>query len=73
VGLNLGVFLSKHSLVATPLQSIARYVIVLFPGFILLGDWLSRLKPRVRFLYLSASTALLLLFSAFYALAIFIG
>ena len=73
VGLNLGVFLSKHSLVATPLQSVARYVIVLFPGFILLGDWLSRQQPRGRFLLLVSSAALLLLFSALYALSVFIG
>jgi hypothetical protein len=73
VGLNLGVFLSKHSLVATPLQSIARYVLVLFPGFILLGDWLSRLPRRPRLLFLMASATLLLVFSALYVLAIFIG
>lgn len=73
LGLNLGVFLSKHSLVATPLQSVARYVLALFPGFILLGDWLSRREPRARFLYLLASATLLLLFSALYALAVFIG
>ena len=73
MGANLLTFLSKHSLVAPPLQSIGRYVLVLFPGFILLGDWLSGLSSRWRQVYLLLSSLLLVLFSCLYVLAVFIG
>jgi len=70
---NLGLFLSKRSLVASSLQSLARYVLVLFPAFIVVGDWLSRRGPRVRFVYVVISGTLLLVFGALYALYWFIG
>jgi hypothetical protein len=73
MALNLGVFFSKHSFIASPLQSVGRYVLVLFPGFILLGDWLARMRPRRRFALVTSSSALLLVFSALYAVAMFVG
>lgn len=70
---NLAVFLSKRSLIASSLQSLARYVLVLFPGFIVVGDWLSRRGPRLRFAYSVISGTLLLILSSLYALWWFIG
>jgi hypothetical protein len=70
---NLGVFLSKRSLVASSLQSLPRYVLVLFPAFVVVGEWLSRRGPRTRLFYVVVSGALLLAFSALYALWFFIG
>ena len=73
VGINLIAFTAKRNLVASSLQSNSRYVLTLFPAFIVIGDWLARQKPGWRFAYLSASSALLLVFSALYALWWFIG
>jgi len=73
VGLNLMAFTTKRNLVASSLQSNSRYVLTLFPAFIVIGDWLARQKPGWRFAYLSGSSALLLVFSALYALWWFIG
>jgi hypothetical protein len=70
---NQAVFLSKHSLVASSLQSLARYVLVLFPGFIVIGDWLSRRGSRLRFVHVVISGTLLFVLSALYALWWFIG
>jgi hypothetical protein len=70
---NLGFFLSKHSLNASSLQSLARYVLVLFPAFIVLGDWLAGQTQRVRFAYLLASSLGLVVLSALYAVGWFIG
>jgi hypothetical protein len=70
---NLAFFLSKHSLTASSLQSLARYVLVLFPSFILLGDFLAGCSPRVRFACVLASSLGLVLLSALYAVGWFIG
>ncbi|MCC7359366.1 MAG: hypothetical protein IT317_07810 [Anaerolineales bacterium] len=72
-GLNLLFDLSKHSLTAAAWQSLARYVLVLFPAFIAAGDWLARQTRRVRFAYLTFSSAGLLGLSALYALWFFVG
>jgi hypothetical protein len=71
--LNLTLLLSKVSYLATSFHSNARYVIVLFPGFIVIGDWLSRLRPRLRFAYLACSGALLLVASSMFGLWFFLG
>jgi len=70
---NVGLFLSKRSLIASSLQSLARYVLMLFPGFIVLGDWLSRRRSQLRFAYAVISGTLLLVLSSLYALWWFIG
>ena len=70
---NFALFLSKHSLEASSLQSITRYVIVLFPAFVFLGHWLTQQRKRVRFLYLSLSSSMLVVLSICYALWIFVG
>jgi hypothetical protein len=73
MGLNLGVFISKHNLIWSPIQSITRYTIVLFPGFIMLGEWLSRQGKRRQLLYLAVNEILLLLSAVMNALNVFIG
>jgi hypothetical protein len=73
MGGNLAFFMSKHSLVASSWQSLARYVLVLFPAFIVLGDWLASRSARTRFVYLLASSLGLMILSALYAVGWFIG
>jgi len=72
-GLNLAVLLSKHSLVASSLQSTARYVLMLFPGFIVVGDWLSRRSRLVQFAYVTLSSSALIVLSLLYTFWWFIG
>jgi hypothetical protein len=72
-GSNLVFDLSKHSLTAAAWQSLARYVLVLFPAFIVLGDWLAHQGRRSRFVYLTVSSAGLLVLSMLFALWFFIG
>jgi hypothetical protein len=73
MSLNLVVFLSKRSLNAASLQSLARYVLALFPAFVVAGDWLSRRSQPVRFIYMVVSSTALLVLSAGYSLWWFIG
>jgi hypothetical protein len=73
VGANLFVFLSKESFVASSLQSTARYVLALFPAFIVLGDWLGRQSRPIRFALIAASSSTALVLSILYSLWIFIG
>jgi hypothetical protein len=73
MALNLAVFFSKRSVQAASLQSLARYVLVLFPAFIVLGDWLSRRGHRVRFCYTVVSSIALLVLAVGYSLWWFIG
>jgi 4-amino-4-deoxy-L-arabinose transferase-like glycosyltransferase len=73
MGANLLLFMSKESFIASSIQSTSRYVLVLFPAFLLIGEWLSRQSQKVRFLYLSISSSILVIFSSFYALWIFVG
>jgi len=73
VGLNLLLFLSKESFTASSLQSTARYVLALFPIYIVLGDWISRSRQSTRFIYFTLSSTALLLLSTLYVLWVFIG
>jgi Dolichyl-phosphate-mannose-protein mannosyltransferase len=73
MALNLVVFFSKQSVQAASLQSLARYVLVLFPAFIALGDWLSRAGQRTRFLYTLVSSLAVLVLAVGYSLWWFIG
>lgn len=72
-GLNLVMVTSKVTTVVSPLQSIGRYVLVLFPGFIFLGEWLACLTPRQRFWYIVASSTLLFAFCGLYVIGFFVG
>jgi hypothetical protein len=71
--LNMVVFLSRYSTIASPLQSMARYVLILFPAFIIIGDWLSRRHKRVQFFYCVISITILILFCGLYTYGWFIG
>jgi hypothetical protein len=71
--INLLVFLSKESFQASSLQSMARYVLVLFPAYIILGDWLGSRNRLTRLLYTTISSAVLLVLSALYTVWFFIG
>jgi hypothetical protein len=73
MALNLGTFLSKRSVQASSLQSLARYVLTLFPVFMVAGDWLTRRTPRFRFAYFLASSTALLILAVGYSLWWFIG
>jgi hypothetical protein len=73
MGANWVLLLSKHNDLASSLQSLSRYVLVLFPGFIILGDWLAQRQPLFRFLYICLSAALLVVLSVLYTLWWFVG
>jgi hypothetical protein len=73
VFVNLGLFLSKQSLIGSSLQSLPRYVLVLFPCFVVFGDWLASHGQRTRFAYLAGSSAALVVLSMLYALWFFIA
>jgi hypothetical protein len=73
MALNLGTFLSKRSVQASSLQSLARYVLTLFPAFVVAGDWLAQRGPRLRFVYFLASSTVLLILAVGYSLWWFIG
>ena len=70
---NMLLFLSKKSFVASSLQSMSRYVLVLFPVFILLGDFLAKQSRRTRLFYTILSSTGLITLSAAYAFWIFVG
>ncbi len=72
-GANMLLFLSKRSFVASSLQSMSRYVLVLFPAFIVLGDFLSSRGRNTRLLYTALSSAALIVLSMAYGLWIFVG
>ncbi|MCJ7511955.1 MAG: glycosyltransferase family 39 protein [Anaerolineales bacterium] len=71
--INLVVLLSRHTVGAASLKSLSRYVLVLFPAFLVVGDWLAAVQPRTRFWYLTASSCLLLLCSVLYVFWVFLG
>lgn len=72
-GVNLVVFTSKANSLISPMQSIGRYVLILFPGFVYLGQWLSGLQSRKRFGYLVVSSALLVTVCGLYVIGFFVG
>jgi hypothetical protein len=73
VSVHLILLLSKETFAASSLQSLSRYVLSLFPAFIVVGDWLAGQGPRARLAYLVVSGAGLLMLSVLYALWVFIG
>jgi hypothetical protein len=73
MAINLLIFLSKESFQASSLQSMARYVLVLFPVFIALGDWLRSQSHLTRLICTTISTTIMIVLSTLYALWVFIG
>ncbi|HEY70012.1 MAG TPA: hypothetical protein G4O08_05445 [Anaerolineae bacterium] len=72
-GANMLLFLSKKSFIASSLQSMSRYVLVLFPAFILLGNLLAQRSRRTRLVTIALSSTGLIALSAAYTLWIFVG
>ena len=70
---NLVVLLSRHTEGASSLKSMSRYVLVLFPAFLVIGDWLAWSSPRSRFWYIIISTSLLIVLSVLYVFWFFLG
>lgn len=63
---NLVALLGRHTVGAAALKSLSRYVLVLFPAFLVVGDWLASARPRARFAILAVNGSLLLLASILY-------
>jgi len=72
-GINLIVFLSKANSLISPMQSIARYVIILFPGLILMARWISEKSARSKRVYVLVSATLLIITCSLYAIGFFVG
>ncbi len=70
---SLAVLLGRHTEGAASLRSLSRYVLVLFPAFLVAGDWLASASRLTRFWYLTASSTLLLILSGVYVFWWFIG
>jgi hypothetical protein len=73
IAINLLIFLSKESFQASSLQSMARYVLVLFPVFIALGDWLRSQNRLTRLIYTTISSTIMIALSTLCTLWVFIG
>jgi len=70
---NLAILLGRYTEGAASLKSLSRYVLVLFPAFLIVGDWLASKGRRARFWYVTVSTSLLLILSTLYVFWFFIG
>ena len=55
------------------LKSFSRYVLVLFPAFLVIGDFLSTAGKRVRLFYVMISGTLLIIASVMFTLWFFMG
>ena len=71
--LSLVALLGRNTVGAAALKSLTRYVLVLFPAFLVVGDWLADTRPWARFAYLAISGSLLILASILYSLWFFLG
>jgi hypothetical protein len=69
----LVLFMSKHSVSASALQSANRYVLSIFPAFIGLALLIIEMPKSVSKMYKSTSLILLMIATTLYALWIFIG
>ena len=69
----LAAFLPWKSDLVSPYQSATRYVLGLFPLFVVLANWLRSRSIHLRLLYIAASATLLLITSALYTLWFFVG
>ncbi len=70
---NLVILLGRYTEGAASLKSLSRYVLVLFPGFLIVGDWLASKSHRTRFWYVTVSSSLLLILATLYVFWFFIG
>ncbi len=70
---NLSFLLGRSTEGAASLKSLSRYVLALFPAFLVVGDWLASKGRRIRFLYVTASSSMLLILSTLYVFWYFIG
>jgi Gpi18-like mannosyltransferase len=66
-------FSGKHSLTASSLQSVQRYVLAIFPAFIGLSRITLKIPAWAQKIYLGASLTLAIIASTLYALWIFVG
>ena len=73
MAVNLAVLLARQTDGAASLKSMSRYVLVLFPAFLIIGDWLASISPRSRFGYVAASTSMLIVLSALYVFWFYLG
>jgi hypothetical protein len=73
MGINLILFTGVHTFEASAWRSIARYVLILFPGFIVIADWLTQRSKGLRFGYFTLSLTLQIIFGSLYAVFWFIG
>jgi hypothetical protein len=71
--MNTMIFLTKESFVASSLQSMSRYILVAFPIYIVIGEWLSRQTKPIRFIYATLSGGTLICLSMLYSIFVFIG
>ncbi len=55
------------------LKSFSRYVLALFPAFLIIGDFLSTTSGRARFIYVVISGGLLMIASVMFTLWFFMG
>jgi len=70
---NLVALFGRHTEGAPSLKSLSRYVLVLFPAFLVVGDWLASTRRWIRFGYVAVSSTLLLILSSLYVFWWFIG
>ena len=70
---NLAVLLGRHTEGAPSLKSLSRYVLVLFPAFLVVGDWLATTRRWIRFGYVAISSTVMLILSSLYVFWWFIG
>lgn len=73
MAVNLIVYSGFTTLEASAWRSAARYTLTLFPGFILVGSWLSERSPRVRFVIVALSSAASMIMAALSSLYWFFG
>ena len=66
-------FLSKHNLLTTPIQSANRYVLSLYPAFIGLAFFLLQRSERTRRIYMLSSLCGMIIASTLYVLWFFVG
>lgn len=53
--------------------SLPRYVLTIFPGFILLSFWFSRQKPAIRYIYYAVNILAAIFFITFFTRGYFVG
>jgi hypothetical protein len=73
MAVNLVVLFGRQTEGAPSLKSLSRYVLVLFPVFLVIGDWLASSRRGVRFAYLTISSSLLLVVASLYVFWWFVG